>query len=239
MKLNLYGSGTDMDAHSIPQQFIRIWLGPNPIPEMFQEWWRDFKEIHPDFKFLTITDNTEIILPKNLEDIYHAVNTYASRSDILRLIALYELGGIYVDTDVMPLRSFEKLLKDKPFIAKRSSKSFESAIIGSPAKHPALLDLINSLPSWYEKHKDRSASVQTGPGFVSSQWFGRSDIDHLPTKTFYPYNGFMAPKKDERMKMFRDKEFPPEMVAAHFSNHKWGSIPRHLRKEIESQEKVK
>ena len=42
MKLNLYGSGTDMDAHSVPQQFIRIWLGPNPIPEMFQEWWKDF-----------------------------------------------------------------------------------------------------------------------------------------------------------------------------------------------------
>jgi hypothetical protein len=76
------------------------------------------------------------------------------------------------------------------------------------------------------EHKDRSASVQTGPAFVSAGWFGRPDIEHLPTKTFYPYNGFMAPKRHEKMMIFKNKQFPPEMIAAHFGNHRWGGKPK-------------
>jgi mannosyltransferase OCH1-like enzyme len=209
----------------IPKQFIRIWLGPKLLPPLFEEWWAGFKTIHPDFDFITLTDDTEIELPPALEAIYYSVDTYAGRSDILRLLALYELGGIYIDTDMMPLKSLEPLLSDKPFIGQRSSKSFATGVIGCPAKHPAMRELINSLPTWYLDHKDHTASVQTGPAFVSSVWFGRSDVNHLPITTFYPYNGFMAPKRDERMRIFQDKQFPPEMLAAHFGNHMWGGKP--------------
>jgi mannosyltransferase OCH1-like enzyme len=215
-----------MNNEIIPKQFIRIWLGPKPMPKMFQDWWDDFKKIDPDFNFITLRDEVLMETQPILEDIYYSVDTYAGRSDILRLAALYELGGVYVDTDMMPLKSFNELLTDKPFIAKRSSKSFESAVIGCPAKHPAMLELINSLPEWYLEHKDRSASVQTGPAFVSAGWFGRPDIEHLPTKTFYPYNGFMAPKRHEKMMIFKNKQFPPEMIAAHFGNHRWGGKPK-------------
>ena len=214
-----------MLSTTIPKQFIRIWLGPAPIPQMFDDWWNDFKEIHPKFSFVTLTDDTPIELPPALEKIYYSVDTYAGRSDILRLLALHELGGIYVDTDMMPLKSFEKLLGTKPFIGMRSSKSFATGVIGCPPKHPAMRELINSLPEWYLKHKDKSASVQTGPAFVSAEWFGREDIEHLPIETFYPYNGFMAPKRQERLKIFAQKEFPPEMLAAHFGNHRWGGKP--------------
>lgn len=215
-----------MDVRTIPRQFIRIWLGPHPLPQMFEDWWEGFKEIHPDFQFITLTDETVIELPPALEEIYYSVDTYAGRSDILRLLALYEFGGIYVDTDMMPLKSFERLLIDKPFIGMRSSKSFANGVIGCPAKHPAMYELINSLPAWYLEHRDRSASVQTGPAFVSAKWFGRDDIEHLAIETFYPYNGFMAPNRQKRLKIFTEKEFPPEMLAAHFGNHRWGGIPK-------------
>jgi hypothetical protein len=113
----------------------------------------------------------------------------------------------------------------------RSSKSFESAIIGSPKNHLAIYELINKLPKWFYEHINHSASVQTGPAFISSVLFGRSDVTHLPIKTFYPYNGFMAPKKNEKEYMFKNiKNFPEEMIAAHFSNHKWGGNPNKQKK---------
>lgn len=212
----------------IPRRFIRIWLGSAAIPEMFELWWAAFQRIHPDFEFMTITDHTELEIPDALQPIYRSVDSYAGRSDILRIIALYKFGGVYVDTDVMPLRSFVGLLDDpRPFIAKRSSKSFESAVIGSPAQHRALLDLMKALPAWFAQHRHNAASVQTGPAFVSAHWFGRLDIRHLAAKTFYPYNGFMAPGRSEKLDIFSDPaNFPPEMLAAHFSNHRWGGKPR-------------
>ncbi len=218
---------------TIPKRFIRIWLGEDPIPELFQQWWDEFKTLHADYELLTFTDaalkESAISIPDNIKQIYNSVSTHAGRSDILRLILLHEFGGIYVDTDVMPIKSFDALIDtNKPFIAQRSKKSFESAVIGSPKGHPALLQLLNQLPEWHSQHKDSAASVQTGPAFISNYWFGKPYITHLPTSTFYPYNGFMAPKKDEKLKIFADKNFPDEMLAAHFSNHSWGGKPQTL-----------
>jgi mannosyltransferase OCH1-like enzyme len=203
------------------------------MPDVFEQWWKEFQDLHPDYEFITFTDdNLESLgvkIPSSLKECYKTVGTYAGRSDILRIVLLKQFGGIYVDTDVMPIKSFNDLVENikKPFIAKRSSKSFESAIIASPQNHPALDILIDKLPQWFLDHKDRSASVQTGPAFISEFWFGRKDIEHLPTKTFYPFNGFMAPKREEKEKIFSDKKkFPPLMYAAHFSNHQWGGKPK-------------
>lgn len=216
---------------TIPKRFIRIWVGGNKLPSIFQKWWIEFKEMHPDYEFVTITDKTKnsIFVPDNIKPIIKQVKTCAGLSDILRILILYQIGGIYIDTDVMPIKSFNELIetsKNKPFLGKRSGKSFESAIIGTPKQHPAFYDLIQSLPEYFVKNINKAASVQTGPAFISSVLFGREDVIHLPSKTFYPYNGFMAPKRNEKNEIFSSKNnFPKEMIAAHFSNHIWGGNP--------------
>ena len=215
----------------IPKRFIRIWVGKNEMPAIFQGWWNDLEQLHPTYEFLTITNDNikSIVIPDNIKPILKQVKTCAGLSDILRILILYQIGGIYVDTDIMPLKSFDSLLdlsNDRPFLGKRSSKSFESAVIGCPKNHPIFLELINALPNYFTKNLDRSASVQTGPAFISSILFGRDSVLHLPSKTFYPYNGFMAPKRAEKNSIFLDKSsFPQEMIAAHFSNHIWGGNP--------------
>jgi mannosyltransferase OCH1-like enzyme len=214
----------------IPKRFMRIWLGRAERDPRFDQWWFQLYELHPDWDFRTLRDDDAPVILKGLglDAIYADCENYAARSDVLRYAALFKRGGIYVDTDVMPLRSFDPLVDDtdQPFAARRSSKSFESAVIGSPAEHPALADLIVAFPDWYRKNEGRAASVRTGPAFLSSVWFGRKDVTHLPARTFYPYNGFGGPKRAERDRMFRERDFPPEMFAAHYSNHQWGGRPK-------------
>lgn len=211
--------------NKIPKRFIRIWLGEKQMPPMFEIWWDEFKAMHPDYEFITITDNTDIQLPPELKAIYNDGLTYAGQSDILRIVALYLLGGIYVDTDMMPLKSFDDLIENdsRAFIGLRSKKSFATGVIGGCKGDKVFKDVLDFLPEWYEKHKDKSCSVRTGPAFVSEVMFGRDDVNHCPIEYFYPYNGFGAPKRDVRIKMFEDKNnFPKEMYAAHFGNHRWG-----------------
>jgi mannosyltransferase OCH1-like enzyme len=216
----------------IPKRFIRIWVGGSKaIPNQFNIWWEQFREMHPDYEFISITKLSQLNIPNNIKPIVaHVIEngTCAGLADILRLVAVYDLGGVYIDTDVMPLKSFDPLIiSDKPFLAKRSSKSFESAVIGSPKCHPAILETLNAMPKWYMNHIGRSASIQSGPAFVSSVLFGRKDVTHLPIKAFYPYNGFGSPKREQKIKMFANKNnFPNEMYAAHFSNHRWGGSPK-------------
>ena len=214
--------------NNIPKRFIRIWFGGiMKIPPVFEEWWQLFKEIHPDYEFITITDWSLLELTPELKTIINKVDSYAGISDIARLLALYQIGGIYVDTDMKPLKSFDLLVNsNKPFLGKRSSKSFESAVIGSPKNHIAIKEVIEALPEWFYNHIGRSASVQTGPAFISSVLFGRKDVTHLESNIFYPYNGFGAPKRSEKIEMFESNNFPKEMIAAHFSNHRWGGKPK-------------
>lgn len=211
---------------SIPKRFIRIWRGNRSMPPIFEKWWSEFKEIHPDYEFITIGNKMDLKIPDNLKEIMNCCDTYSGQSNVIRLVALYSMGGIYVDTDIMPIKSFDPLLQNvNPFIGQRSSKSFESAVIGSPKGHEAVKYLMDKMPEWYNSLKDKSKTVPLGPAFISNYWFGREDVVHLPSKTFYPYNGFMAPKREEKIKLFNKKEFPPEMYAAHFSNHRWGGRP--------------
>ena len=213
----------------IPKHFIRVWLGPKPIPEMFEDWWLQFQTLHPDFAFTTLRDNdVPALLPAYLEEAWADIDTYAGRSDLLRYLALQRLGGIYVDTDIMPLRPFDDLLlEDTPFVGKRSKVSFANGVIGTPAEHPAWDTLFEEFLPWYADKAGRSASVRTGPAFLSHAWFGRPDVRHIQPYFFYPYNGFGAPKYDERMKMFAERtSFHPDAYCAHFGNHSWGGKPK-------------
>jgi len=217
-----------MGMQVIPKRFIRIWLGPKDIPETFNRWWCEFQDMHPSYDFITIGDDHGLTVPESIAGIYKDVASYAGRADILRILALHEYGGVYVDTDVMPLKPFDDIIADgRPFAGKRSSKSFEVAVLGSPKGHPILQKTIDALPAWYEKNGSRSCSVATGPAFLSSVWFGSEDVNHLPTSAFYPFNGFKAPSREQKTEMFSDKSnFPDDMVCAHFSNHRWGGKPK-------------
>jgi mannosyltransferase OCH1-like enzyme len=214
----------------IPKRLIRIGWDNKPMPEIFERWWREFQMMHPGWEFVTLYDeDCKKLLPDHLRALWLNASCYAARSDITRYVAVWKMGGIYVDTDVMPIKPMDVLLHDsRPFAAKRSSASFESAIFGGPAYHPAFTDLLNALPAWYHKHEGRYASVQTGPAFFSSVLFGRKDVRHLPMRTFYPYNGFMPPSRDKKQQLFEQdrSKFPPEMLCAHFSNQRWGGKPK-------------
>lgn len=211
----------------IPRRFIRIWLGEKPIPEKFEKWWKEFKDIHPEYDFVTIRDETTLPMPKGIKDIYWRFSSYSGQSNALRVLALYELGGVYLDTDMMPLKRFDELLYDeRPFCGMRSSKSFATGVIGSPPKHFAVKELIDKMPDWFYKNEHRS--TQAGPDFVSWCWFGKDYIRHIPKEIFYLYDGFKAPKREIRDALFdRDKsEFPEVMLAAHYGNHVWGGKPK-------------
>lgn len=227
-KQNLSRSEPVKDGPSIPKRIFRIWLGPKPIPDQFEEWWAEFKIVNPGWKLVTYRDaDIEAALPASLKPCYANATSYSSRADIGRALMLWRDGGIYVDTNVKPLKPFDPLLEDhRPFAGLRSRKSFEAAVLGSPAGHPASEELIKRFPDWFEKFGPGITSAHTGPQFISEVWFGRRDVRHLPTKTFYPYNGFMAPKRHEKEAIFKKADFPPEMLAAHFSNHIWGGKPK-------------
>ena len=67
----------------------------------------------------------------------YQVRKYAFAADFIRLYALYTEGGIYLDSDVEVLKSFNDLLHLPYFICKENSpQGLEAAVIGAEANNP-------------------------------------------------------------------------------------------------------
>ena len=171
----------------IPRIMHRIWLGANsgdPIPAEFEDYWQRLKALHPGWQFQTWSG-----VPLNLwnREAFYAATTHAGRSDVLRYEVLARRGGIYLDTDVEPLRSFEPLLNDdRPFAAWEDKHMICPTVMGSPAEHPATAALVAALGPWAKAHKGQPPNRQTGPYFLTAQWKDRTDVRLLEPEAFYP-----------------------------------------------------
>ena len=79
--MNLFTKPKKENTDVIPKQFIRIWLGPKKIPDLFEKWWLGFQDIHPDYDFVTITDQKSMLHNNTLDKRHRFID--ASSSDFL------------------------------------------------------------------------------------------------------------------------------------------------------------
>lgn len=108
----------------IPKILHYVWLGCNPLTPLAEECLASWKEKMPDWQIIRWDEtNFDIAAaPLYVQQAYKA-RKYAFVSDYVRLWALEQYGGVYVDTDVKVLKSYEPLLNDTAFIGLEESKS--------------------------------------------------------------------------------------------------------------------
>lgn len=109
----------------IPKIIHYTWFSGDPYPAKIQSCIDSWKKILPDYT-LKLWDMDAI---KNIESAFLqealAAQKWAYAADFVRLYAIYNEGGIYLDTDVKVLKSFDPLLSCKAFIGKENSIHFE------------------------------------------------------------------------------------------------------------------
>ena len=195
----------------IPRILHRIWLD-EPVPEQFEAFWDRFAELHPDWELRTWSDSNQLSWLR-LPEVFERQTTHAGRSDVLRYELLYQFGGVYVDTDVEPLRPFDELLDGAPFAGWEDARMICPTVMGGEAKHPALGDLIQNLPRWEMKHRGSPPNLATGPWFLTRRWRFRDDVRLLEPAAFYPVHW------SEKAKL--GGSYPLASFAVHHWNAGW------------------
>lgn len=152
------------------------------------------RAIHPDWAIKIWNDDSRFPeLPLNA--YLQATTSGAQFADLLRLMAVYLHGGIYVDSDMRVLRRLEPLLETMTcFVASEDGYNLTNACFGATPRHPALGSIIDFLtrnePDW-----ELPCNVTTGPGLFGKLLRWRSDVCILPRETFYPYHHYHTLKK--------------------------------------------
>lgn len=107
----------------IPKILHYIWFGNNPLTPLAEECLASWKTTMPDWTIMRWDESNFDIsaAPLYVRQAYEA-RKYAFVSDYVRLWALEQYGGVYVDTDVKVLKSYDHLLNDTAFIGLEESK---------------------------------------------------------------------------------------------------------------------
>lgn len=115
----------------IPKIIHYCWFGGKPLPENVIKYIDTWKIKCPNYQIIQ-WDESNFDLSCNLfvKQAYEH-KKWAFVSDYVRLKVLYDYGGIYLDTDVELLKSFDSLLENKAFFCAESNYSICTATIGA------------------------------------------------------------------------------------------------------------
>lgn len=100
----------------IPKKIHYCWFGRNPLPESALKCIASWRKYFPDYEIIEWNeDNFDVnSIPYTAEA--YAAKKYAFVSDYARFKILYDHGGLYFDTDVEVIKSFDDILSRGPFM---------------------------------------------------------------------------------------------------------------------------
>jgi hypothetical protein len=181
-------------APSIPRLFHWIWLGDEPLPEQHRRWIEGWLELHPGWKHVLWREENRPTFVNEAQ--FLAADSLWQKADVARYELVYRYGGIYLDTDIECLRSFEPLLDGVEAFAvehrpQQRPATVQNFAIGATPGHPWLADTIARLPA----AMDAGGGVlhETGPHFLTEVTRDRADVTVLSPSVFFHRPAWLQP----------------------------------------------
>lgn len=196
----------------IPKVFHQIWINKeNPeLPEKYTKYRDSWLALHPDWSYQLWNLDNLPFKTRFSQQLAQCTN-YAQMADILRYEILYELGGVYIDTDFECKKSIEPLLKDvRNFSCSEDGRTISIGLVGAEKKSKILEQCIINMPKVIGL---TVPTKETGPAFFTYAILNHGfngDLTLFPREYFYPYNWNETHRENE--------EFPNA-----YGVHRWAS----------------
>ena len=124
----------------IPKTIHYCWFGRGEKPEIVKKCIDSWKQNLSDYEIVEWNeDNFDINKNDYVREAYKA-KKFAFVSDYVRVYALYNYGGIYLDTDVEVFKSFDGVLDNESFWGFEQKNYVATSTIGS-CKHNKLIKM--------------------------------------------------------------------------------------------------
>ena len=120
-----------MDKNNIPRIIHYCWFGNGKKNKKILRMIRTWKKFCPNYEIIEWNEkNFDISMNKYVRQAYEN-KKYAFVSDVARLYALYEYGGIYLDTDVEIIKPLENILTNQVAVGFQDNKNINTGLIAS------------------------------------------------------------------------------------------------------------
>ena len=111
------------------------WFGGKPLPKLAKKCIKSWKKYLPDYEIIEWNEHNV-----NLEECAFIKEAYENKkwafvADYARTKAIYEMGGIYFDTDMMVTKNIDFLLENETFLGVEDSMMVNAAVWGASKPH--------------------------------------------------------------------------------------------------------
>lgn len=158
---------------AIPKIIHFCWFSNDKYPHLVKQCIKSWKRIIPDYEF-RLWDSTSF----NFDSVPYVKQAYENRqwafvSDYIRLYALYNIGGIYLDSDVLVRNRFDDWHEYNFFTGietrdpEHSNFWIEAAIMGSEKENPFIKEALNYYNSTPFVKEDGSLDKTPAPDILT------------------------------------------------------------------------
>lgn len=134
--------------NAIPKTIHYCWFGNNPVPENLQTCIDSWNKLE-GYKIVKWDESNCNFDENDFIKKAYAEKKWQYISDYYRLKALYDYGGIYLDTDVEIFNDFEPLLSNNVFLGFNYNCCVGTAVIGSIPRSPFIKSIISLYDNTY------------------------------------------------------------------------------------------
>lgn len=148
----------------IPKIIHYCWFGRNPLPALALKCIESWKKFLPEYEIIQWNeDNFNLNTWLYTKQAYE-MKKYAFVSDVCRLYAIKEFGGIYMDTDVEIINPLDKFLHNNAFSGFESNYAIPTGLMASEKNGKwatEMLDYYNNRPFILENNEiDLTTNVE-------------------------------------------------------------------------------
>ncbi len=209
------GANASKVQRMIPRTIHYIWLGKRRKSWAIRECMRSWRRHLADFRFVEWNESNLNLAECTYIAEASEAGYWAFVSDYFRLKVVYELGGVYLDTDCLVLRSLEPFLRHRFFSGFESDHAPFTAVFGAEAGHPLLQQLLRHYDG---KHfRDENGGYDTTTNTVTVSRVLCREFGCRPDGTYQELREGIAIYPAEVL-----CRYSPRSVVVHLMDWSWG-----------------
>ena len=147
---------------SIPKILHYCWFGGKPKPPLVEKCIRSWRKFCPDFEIREWNESNFDLeqVPAYVRQAYEA-GRWAFVTDYVRLRALTEVGGVYLDTDVEIVRPLEPFLKHEAFAGFEHLERVQTGVLACRKGFPLFQEFLAYYDTAVFRRPDGSMDTTT------------------------------------------------------------------------------